>query len=367
VFPGILNKIISDHPITSTTKINLIDYDKTGMERIRIWDKTYYMINNHPVLGVGDGNWQIFFPDANLYGLWRVEDLNVTFQRPHNDFLWILSETGYVGFNIFLLFITCLLLFQFKTTALQSKTRDYYIDSLFLAFIAGYFVIAFFDFPKERIEHNLWMNITFGFSYFHIKRQGQIRGLLNVPLSRKLMLIPVLLLSFIVTVGFLRFKGEYNTKKMYVMKQTNKFENVVVSCDNALSFAYSIDPTSIPIHWYRGNANASLRKFDLALKDFIDAWRMHPYNRNVLNDLASAYVMKDDIESGKKYYKEAARISPRFDEPKLNLAALLINEGKYYEADFWLKSLYHDSERRTAYQEIIDQKSLILPGMISAR
>ena len=68
-------------------KINFLD-----QERLTIWSKTYDLIKQHSLIGVGLGNWQINYPKVGLNGLWRCEDLNVTFQRPHNDFLWILSE-----------------------------------------------------------------------------------------------------------------------------------------------------------------------------------------------------------------------------------------------------------------------------------
>ncbi|HYC28546.1 MAG TPA: O-antigen ligase family protein, partial [Chitinophagaceae bacterium] len=66
-------------------------------ERLRLWEKTYHLIRERPLTGIGAGNWQVHFPDATLSGIWRAEDLNFTFQRPHNDLLWILSEQGYIG------------------------------------------------------------------------------------------------------------------------------------------------------------------------------------------------------------------------------------------------------------------------------
>jgi Tfp pilus assembly protein PilF len=64
--------------------------------------------------------------------------------------------------------------------------------------------------------------------------------------------------------------------------------------------------------------------------------------------------MKGDTAGAKKYYAESARISPRFDDAKLNLAAIYISEQNYNRADSLLDSLFHDSERRTSYQRIVD-------------
>jgi Tfp pilus assembly protein PilF len=65
--------------------------------------------------------------------------------------------------------------------------------------------------------------------------------------------------------------------------------------------------------------------------------------------------MSGNTSQAKKYYEEAARISPRFDDPKLNLAALYIQENNYKSAEHWLKQLYHDSQRRSDYERIVTQ------------
>jgi Flp pilus assembly protein TadD len=129
---------------------------------------------------------------------------------------------------------------------------------------------------------------------------------------------------------------------------------VVKAGQRALSIAYTLDPTSVPIYWYIGNARVLLKDDAQAKTDFIQAYYYNPYNRNVLNDLASSYAKNNQLTLAKTYYLEASRISPRFDEPKLNLAAIYIGQKQYGLAAHCLKSLYHDSERRTNYQKIVD-------------
>jgi len=55
---------------------------------------TIEMVKDNPVIGVGAGNWMINYPVyyAQYQGLefknWR---------RPHNDYIWILAEKGFLG------------------------------------------------------------------------------------------------------------------------------------------------------------------------------------------------------------------------------------------------------------------------------
>jgi O-antigen ligase len=329
-------------------------------ERLVIWDKTYYTCKKNKLLGVGMGNWQIYFPDATLSGLWRAEDLNYTFQRPHNDFLWIMAETGLLGLNLFLLFLFSLLLLLVKVIKTRSNNCSLNIELILCAaFIVGFFLISFFDFPRERIEHLIWINIILGISYYHIKKNYPRTVFVTLPITKISYHAVFVVLTFMVVIGTLRYRGEFYVRKIFDYKNRNQPIKVIKAGNCALSFAYTIDPTSIPIHWHIGNAQAQLGNYQQAKIDFIKAYYYNPYNRNVLNDLASSYAKNSEYELAIKYYTEASRISPRFDEPKLNLAALYIDKKEYNKAANCLNTLFHDSERRNNYQKMIDVFSVM--------
>lgn len=323
-------------------------------ERLMLWQKTYIIFQQKPLQGVGAGNWQIHYPDAGLDHLWRAEDLNYTFQRPHNDWLWILSETGLIGFNLFLLFLVPLMAFVLKT-AVQAQD-DKLLQrrlALYLAAIAGYFSAAFFDFPHERIEHGLWITMILAMAFYESRNTIAAHHFFGFMPRKLLYLAAAAALLFIACIGVLRHQGEYTLRNMYAYKNSNKLNEVISACKEAQSFAYTIDPTSVPISWYSGNAKAANGDYAGAQQDLIKAYGFNPYNRNVINDLASSYAFNNQTELAKIYYEKAARISPRFDDPKLNLAAIYIREENYRMALYWLKALNHPSERRSTYEAIV--------------
>ncbi|MDF2450515.1 MAG: lipid core-O-antigen ligase-like enyme [Bacteroidota bacterium] len=323
-------------------------------ERLQLWDKTYEMIHAHPVIGVGAGNWQIHFPDATLKGMYRAEDLNFTFQRPHNDLLWIIAETGFIGLNLFLLFVVSLLLFLIDTLKFVSERKMMIEVILSVVTIVGFFTAAFFDFPKERIEHLIWVNLVFAFAYSLIKENNDLKTLFEFKISGLYFVGLELILVITAVTGIYRYKGEHYTRQMYDRKKQNNNPGVIREAKKAVNFAYSIDPTSLPIKWYTGNSYAIAGNFNQAKTDLLEAYQLNPYNRNVVNDLASAYVNTNKPDSAEYYYMEASRISPRFDDPKLNLVAIYFNKRKFEKADSCLKTLLHDSERRTKYQKMVD-------------
>jgi tetratricopeptide (TPR) repeat protein len=279
--------------------------------------------------------------------------LNYTFQRPHNDFLWILSQTGIIGFNLFVLFLfSVLVLF---TKALRFiDTASFREAALCLSFIVGYYLISFFDFPMERIEHLIWIHILLALAYHHIRNTLQLKTFATIAVSRPVYMVALVLIVSISTLGVFRYQGELNTRRMYDAKKAGATIEIKKLGQSAKNFAYTIDPTSIPIDWYIGNANAALGNYPEAKKDFLKAYHYNPYNRNVLNDLASAYSVNHNTDSAKILYQEASRISPRFDDPKLNLAAIYIKEGNVEKTSECLENMYHDSPRRTQYQKIVE-------------
>lgn len=317
-------------------------------ERILLWQKTYGIIDKHQLFGAGPGNWQINFPDETLKGLWRAEDLNYTFQRPHNDLLWILSETGIIGFNLYFLFI---ILIVFSVIATFKHQKQLHAKFVSISFIIGYFVISFFDFPKERMEHILFLNIILAFSHNQAAPGSAWKSYDIKPL---LYLCGGVLAAVAIVISSFRIYGELNLRKLYQAKYAGENGKVLIAAGKAYRRFYTLDPTSVPLKWYSGNAHAANNNYEKAFVDFKQAYRDNPFNRNVLNDLGSAYAMLGRNDSAKILYLEAARISPRFDDAKLNLTAIYIREQNFKSADSCLNTLLHDSERRAKYQKMVN-------------
>lgn len=321
-------------------------------ERLLLWQKTYHLVERHPLLGVGAGNWQIEFPDATLTGLWRAEDLNFTFQRPHNDFLWLLSETGWLGFVCYLCFVISLLVLL--VAAVRAGPARDPLTPLAAAALAGWLVISFFDFPKERVEHLLWSTVLSAVAWHRVRIAFPELRWARITVSNRSMVWPATLALCIVFVALFRVKGEWHLRHLYAMRGSGNTQGVIREGTQALSVAFSLDPTSVPVDWYIGNAFAAEQDYTRAKRHFLYAYRQNPYQRNVLNDLGSAVALKGSRDSAEHFYREALRISPRFDDPRLNLTALYIQEKNYRAASTCLDSLLHDSESRRSYRAFID-------------
>jgi hypothetical protein len=320
-----------EHHILSTSSL---------VERCLLWDKTYHIVDQHPIAGCGIGNWQILFPDASLEGLYRADVWNVNFTKPHNEYLGVLSETGYLGLLLYIAFLTSLIVLSFFTLCKIQSRRDFLYGAIVLSIFVGSCVNALFDFPNSRIEHVIWMGILMA-NLLHIITQGQQKTL-----AKGWNLVFFLISIMLVTIGGFRLKGERNTFEMQQALKANEWKTVEHRCHQAISEFYTIDPVGLPLHWYLGKAEKKMEN-PQAVESFRKAQHYAPYCKENLNDLGLAeYYTAHDLEKAEFYLKEAIRISPNYIYPYFNLAYIYLTENEPQKAKAVADGIYFDEHKR---------------------
>ena len=69
--------------------------NSTIQSRMHYWKASKEMFLNNPITGVGAGQWKVSYPGTGLKGTNESVMNGVTsILRPHNDLIWLLSETG---------------------------------------------------------------------------------------------------------------------------------------------------------------------------------------------------------------------------------------------------------------------------------
>ena len=311
------------------------------VERCLLWDKTYHIVDKHPIAGCGIGNWQILFPDASLEGLYRSDVWNVNFTKPHNEYLGVLSETGYLGLLLYIAFLASLIVLSFFALCKTQNRRDFLYGAIVLSIFVGSCVNALFDFPNSRIEHVIWMGILMA-NLLHIITQGQQQKTLAKGWNLVFFLVSIML----VAIGGFRLKGERSTFEMQQALKANEWKTVEHRCHQAISEFYTIDPVGLPLHWYLGKAEKKMGK-PQAVESFRKAYHYAPYCKENLNDLGLAeYYTAHDLEKAEFYLKEAIRISPNYIYPYFNLAYIYLTENEPQKAKAVADCIYFDEHKR---------------------
>jgi len=129
--------------------------DDTSKSRLMYWENGLDMMKKYPVLGVGFAQWlpyyARFYPVSNLYGV----------QLPHNIFIEVGAELGYVGLSVFLLLIFNTLYVNYKTRKIcgNKDTFIFYMAHGFDAAMLGFLVAGFF--VTITYYPYFWVNLAF--------------------------------------------------------------------------------------------------------------------------------------------------------------------------------------------------------------
>ena len=334
----------ADRSVPHTSEKSEIEHNMLSTsslaERCLLWDKTYHIADKHPLTGCGLGNWQIHFPDAGLEGLYRSDVWNVNFTKPHNEYLGMLSETGYLGLLLYIIFLVSMTVSVFFALVKTRNRKEFLFGAIVLSIFVGGCVNALFDFPNSRIEHVIWMGILMA-NLLHIIKQDQQKALGKgwnvVFLSVALMLLAV---------GGFRLKGDRNTFRMQQALKANEWKTVERYGHQALSMFYTIDPVGLPLNWYLGKAEKQMGN-PQAINSFRKAYHFAPYCKENLNDLGLAeYYTAHDLEKAEFCLKEAIRISPNYLYPYLNLAYIYLSENEPQKAKAVADGIYFDEHKR---------------------
>ncbi len=304
----------------------------TFYERVEFWNQAIYIIRDNFFNGIGVGNWIATYPKYGLHHFSDPAILNgrMIVNTPHNDFLMILSEIGIFGFLCYVgIFIT--ILYQaYWLSKNEAESRDRKSASYFLLFIICYAVIAFFDFPLTRIEHQIILLTVFAIintKYFKARKPNglKIPASLAYPLSFMLLLYATTILAY-------RINGEKHLSKALAAEKILDAATAAFEFQKAKNPFFSTDTYAIPLDWHLGRIQFNQGYFDESLEYFNDAYIVNPFSLVVHNDLGSALIKNNRTEEALKHYLEALKISPSYEDSRINLAATYYNLKKFDRA-----------------------------------
>jgi tetratricopeptide (TPR) repeat protein len=319
---------------------------ESSTERLKVWNNSWQLIKEHPLAGVGEGNWQYNFLKYGIRDIPSVQQRFTVFQSPHNDYLWIASETGIPGL---LLFLGLLLAPAFVCLRIIFGAGDKIKASVCFSFLLGYLVYSFFDFPRYRVEHNFLLTVILC-SVFPVKheqeKQKNKKGL-------HVIFWPVFVFGCLFFV--FRAKGEYYAKQLIAARAKQQTDKIIKYAEKARSVFYPCDPTGIPLEWYMGHAYNSMQQTDLAHDCFAKAIQHAPYNFYMLGDLAAAELLKQQYTGAEAHLLEAVRINDKYEEGYYNLATLFFYQNNLEKALFYAEKTA-PSEKHNYFVKTITAK-----------
>ncbi len=336
IFSTILITLLSIFTFLNKEKLSRLFNIDSVIERISMWDNTYQIIQKNSLFGIGAGNWQIHFSENGLdkFPDPAVRNGITTFQRPHNDFLWVFSEAGIIGFLAYIAIFCILIYYLFRLFKNSENIKSIWLYSALIASISGYLFIALTDFPFERIEHQILLFLLFAiiFTEYYSKFIFSTNNKLPLFKLKYIVLLFIISTSTSFVVSSNRYQGELHNHLLYEAHKSLNWSNMIEEADKTQNDFYQIDPTSVPIYWYKAVAEFSLGNNLQAKLDFEKAYKIAPYNIHVLNNLATCYANLGQTKKAIKYFNKALSISSNFEESILNLSGLYYNNHDFKNA-----------------------------------
>ncbi len=257
--------------------------------RYKVWKPTMSMIKENP-MGVGVGNWAIefpkyaagmeYFPKQSGKRVFRDE----VFRWPHNDFLWVLSEVGWLGFgfylSIFIYAIHC------------ARGTPWLIG------ITGYMAMAMFSAPRERPFASIMLVV---FLLLVCPRKS-----VSMPRLSSVLLVAM---TFSMVVYGYRFRSSCWER---LVRDKNDNVWVVNNCRGYSVFS-TMTFNMIPWKYWVAKANFEVGSRRVAHDMFIRAYGDNPNCIRSLTGMGLAWGLEKEYEKAIPYFEEALRICPDYE------------------------------------------------------
>ncbi len=340
-----------------------------NIHRINVWKATMDMINEHPIKGVGAGNWQMLIAPYCKGMFSSMSALN--WGRPHNDFLWVWAEKGIFGLLLFLAIFVFAFIMLFQVFFYSPHVKDRVLALLIAAGIIGYFGISFFSFPYERINHTMYLALFFAAA---IALRNRYKPWKPLNPNRKVLLAIVLLTTtFGIVYGYHSVRMEVHMKKTISLENAGRFEEAIESAYRSMNPFRSLNPMAYPPEYYvakndfeigkvlreQGNEEAALRRFDEALQGYKRTLELFPDNLWAVSRKGLVYNELGDHASMIECLKHILEIVPAMRRERLAKASAYYHLGEYQKAIDTFKSVSRWERDDQIVQNIEALKQLI--------
>lgn len=314
--------------------IDLLQGNSEG--RISIWLKTLPIIYDHFWQGVGAGNFRYYL--GKMDGEFK--------NRPHNDYLWVHSETGIIGIVAFVALIGVAIYVVYRNIQ-TNKGYLLAIQYAALFFLVAYSIDSFFAFPKER-PYNLVYFAFFIAISFTCTNMSMSKPLFKIGIVTRIVCFIAVSVTALIFC-FYRYDAETKIIKVIYGARMQPSERFQV-LQSIKTWAYKADPLSVPVKYYQGLALLETGDYNEAKRRFVLASELYPFQPDVLLNTGTVFELTGDRVNAKNYYSRAIAADTLDYRPLLNLAILEYKDKKFTKCAELLSKLDTIALRKDSLQ-----------------
>jgi len=329
-----------------TIKLNKIQsiVETEGNSRLPAWRNTIEMIKDHPVSGVGVGQWSAVYPryyDRIMQDVIFNEDIRL--RRLHNEYLEVFANFGIVGY-VFLLWLLYLIVRRSLSVLLDSSNSGRDSVLAMILGLTGFGVVSMFSFPIRTYLPAFLVFVYFALIY--LSSNPNKKSFIVVNLKGKILKLFLLLIFVSGSVSVFASKYAYSWLAAHhhsmfakaFIEEASKLdplipkENLYALASGAGLEALSYNKREAEYYSIVGSSLLLQNKPQDAVFFFKKAIDISPFNTGALLQLSLAYQLKPepDLEMERKVLEFLLS----FDPKNVKALALLVknlatnNRGK---------------------------------------
>jgi tetratricopeptide (TPR) repeat protein len=311
--------------------------DHSSRQRILIWKDTLLMLSEHPLLGVGVGNFEYALPmyssreSLEMKG-WMEErqGTQLMANSAHNEYLEICAEVGFFGFSVFgyFLFQVASVIFVLLNRYIKGGEGLLFVG-LSVAIIAtlshAFFSTNLQD-PASAIS--FWIVIGIAWSLNSNVEKLPRKDLLKVRTNRSILIvltISIIAIFITVSMTYQSFLGGYYFQRGRLFFETqNDYQKAGDELELAANF---YPPRSFAVYQALGLARYNQKRWGDAILAFRKSLEYHPNNDVVYLYLGMAWAQRSNYSEAVKYLHQAVELNKWSQKSRFEFGKVLGASG----------------------------------------
>ena len=309
------NPDYADYYVDLITRLKSISHGERG--RTSAWERSFKMIRENPLLGIGTGNWKVRVlkyetPSSGAY---------IYMYKNHNDFIEITAESGIFGGALFLgIFVLIFANFIKAFFKARKEEEESYKWLFFPAFgLFCYFFDAFFNFPADRPEicslFAIFVGAGIAFSppTLFTRYQLSLSAFINKNFTA-LFIIVTIFICLMLSSSYILYLNFESLKLQRIAKQelnsgtlTSKSEVFM----NGFPFIPDINVEGEPIAVSKSRYLITEEKYQQTI-DLLKKDNSSPYDTRQEFFIAMAFLKMNHPDSALKYTQKVYSLKPYF-------------------------------------------------------
>ena len=291
--------------------------------RVNMYKSSAGIIKDNPALGIGLGNWRLINPKYADNTSYNDSNFNKITQRPHNDFLWLLTEIGLLG----MVFIIAFLIYHLRLLlrALKRMEKSEEQRYIFMFCIMGFIAIgieSMFDFPRQRTMPNLYLWSIMGFiATTSIQTASKDKYQNTVPKAL------AVILSVVSVFCYFDVKSNIYNQDAKYYNNNNMPNELYASSAIALSLYRNLDNAGTPIYYYMGIAKYQLGDKNTAKLLFQRALQLAPFHIGALTNYMIVLGELGELDAAYRIMQIIQHVYPNMTKASLDMAKFFIKSN----------------------------------------